>query len=334
MAVFRVNVTAEGALLTPRGEPATGALARLLPDLPLGADVCVLIHGFRYTWRQQIAPEACPHARLYATRPVRPSPRRRPCRAAWPAELGFAQAEGRERLAIAFAWEARVGRHGRLGFGVVHQRAERAGAALAGLLTRLAGLRPDLAVDIFAHSLGARVALAAGLVAPQLPFRRLLLLGAAEHVAAADAWLSTVPQAEAIHLLSRANDLYDAAFAIGAPGERGRAPLGRRGLGRRHPRWLDLQIDHPAFRSWTAARDRPLARAPERVSHWHFYADHGAMALYRGWLRDPRAGLVPRLRGDGVPEVLEPRWARLLPRFGRGFSRGTRAILAVDPRQA
>ncbi len=310
MAVVRVNVSAAGRLSAPCGGDWWDDLRRGLDRCAPGAPVAVLVHGFRYTWRRDVAPWACPHERLYGVAPVAPCRRRRPCRAAWPLELGLAQ----EGLAIALAWEARVGRHGRLGFAEVHARAARAGAALAGLLEAAAAHRPGVRVDALTHSLGARVALSAGGSGP--PWGRLFLLAAADWVSSAEAFLAATPGAEVVHVLSRANDPYDAAFALAAPGERRDRPLGAAGLGRQTDRWLDLQLDHPRARRWLAAVGHPLGRPPEALSHWHMYADKGAMAAYAAWLRHPAPRLLPALRAEGVPETLEPRWARLVGRVG------------------
>ncbi len=314
MAGIAINATAEGRLTTPDGAPWETRLAAALGALPAGAPVCVLVHGFRYTWRREVCACACPHDRLYGDAPVPPSARRRPERAAWARDLGLAGAA----LAVGFAWEARLGRFGRRGFAEVHARAARAGAALARLLARLADLRPDLRVDAFTHSLGARVALAAGIAAPGLPFRRLVLAGAAAHADEAAGFLEAAgkpgARPEVIHLLSRANDAYDAVFARITPRAARRGPpLGLAGLGRAAPDWLDLQIDHPATARWLAERGMAPERARERVSHWTFYADPGVMAFCRAVLAR-RDAAIPALRAAGIPEEIEPRWARFRPR--------------------
>ncbi len=314
MAGLAINATADGRLSAPDGAPWEPRLAASLRALPEGAPVCVLIHGFRYTWRREVCACACPHSRLYGDAPVDRTAKRRPERAAWAHDLGLSGAA----LAIGFGWEARLGPFGRRGFGEIHARAARAGRALAELLRRLADLRPDLRVDAFTHSLGARVALAAGIAAPDLPFRRLLLAGAAAHAGEAEAFLAArrarrAPP-EVIHLLSRANDPYDVVFARITPrAARHGAPLGRDGLGRGMRNWLDLQIDHPATVRWLAERGMAPERAHERVTHWSFYADPGVMALCRNVLALPDAA-IPTLRAAAIPEALEPRWARFRPR--------------------
>ena len=90
------------------------------------------------------------------------------------------------------------------------------------LIQRLAPGRP---VDLIAHSLGARVALAA---LPHLEAApgRVILLGAAEYDARArealDALISPSPP-QVYNVTARANDPYDFAFEAFAPAPRPRA---------------------------------------------------------------------------------------------------------------
>ena len=318
MAVHRVNASRSGALRAIQGSPDWPAgLATALATLPRGARFCVMIHGFRYTWRPRRTDCACPHRRLFLAEPVAPDARCRPARAAWPEALGFAGPGA--GLALAFGWEARAPVIG--GFAGVYRRAARAGAGLARLLAVAARARPDLEIDMITHSLGARVALAAARRRPDLPFGRLILLGAAEFAGTAHATLDRLAaagsRAEILHVLSRANDPYDALFArlAPAPDRPGHRPLGRAGLGAVRPGWSDIQLDHPAVAGWLRTRGMALARLDEPVSHWHFYADPGAMAFYRAVL-DRAPGVAPGdLAAAGLCRLIEPRWARLVPRL-------------------
>ncbi|MGF1500420.1 MAG: hypothetical protein ACFBSD_01265 [Paracoccaceae bacterium] len=341
MAVIRVNADCGGTLRLADGGPAGPALAAVLQALAPGAPVAVLIHGFRYTWRRDVCACACPQARLYGTEPVPPSAKRRPDRAAWVHDLGFAGAGPETGLAIAFGWEARIGRHGRAGFPEIYARAGVAGRALAeGLAHALIGARGDgPRIDLFSHSLGARVALQAMAARRDLPWRRAILLSAAERREVGRAAATALPsEAEVLHVLSRANDPYDAGFERLCP-DAG-ASLGRAGLGpalapgfgtalstgrgagetaRAEAGWMDLELDHPRVVRWLAARGHALSRAGERISHWHTYADPGAMAFWASLLRAGAEGGLAALRADGIPEVaggaLRPRWSRLAPRW-------------------
>ncbi|MEO1688397.1 MAG: hypothetical protein AAFU61_10875, partial [Pseudomonadota bacterium] len=148
------------------------ALRRALLAAPRGACATVLIHGYKF--RPGDA-RRDPHARLYGG----PAPAGAARCGDWARALG---AEGAGPV-IGFGWDARAWHlssllaEGRNGFARVYDRAAEAGEALRALLEGVRALRPDLTVDLFAHSLGARVALAAAR-SPRVG--RMILLGAAE----------------------------------------------------------------------------------------------------------------------------------------------------------
>ena len=320
MAFLRVEAEAGPPRLSP-------ALRAALDGVPEGAPVAVLIHGFKF---RPGDPGRDPGARLYGDG-------RGP---GWAAGLGFS-AEGREDgLCLGFAWDAAArhlpsyARAGCNGFAVAYARAGAAGARLGELIAAMAAARPGLRVDLFAHSLGARVALGA-LAAPGA--RRALLLGAAEDSEEAAARMAACPPGrEAVHVAARHNDLFDLMFEAAAPrregGRRARA-LGREGLPGRAD-WIDLQLDAPALGAWLAGRGLPLGPAPA-VCHWSFYARPGAMALHREMLREPEAWSVAALRAAGVPEGLAaPRWraAGWTGRLGGGWRRAaTRPGAGAQP---
>ena len=318
MGVHRVNASRSGALRALHGGPDwRPALEGALDGVAPGAPFCLMVHGYRYTWRPLASDCACPHARLFLDRPVAAEARCRPSRAAWPEALGYAGAGRAAGLAIGFGWEARAPLLG--GFAQVYARAARAGAGLARLAAAIAERRPDLTLDMLTHSLGARVALSAMARRPGLPWGRVVCLGAAEYAGPAGAAMGRLAAAGSgacvYHVLSRANDPYDAAFARLAPREiPGDRPLGCAGLGPGRADWIDIQLDHPRTAAWLAQRGMALSRLGERVSHWHFYADPGAMAFYRRLLRRAPGTAPAELRAAGLPETPEPRWSRLLPR--------------------
>ncbi len=245
----------------------------------------------------------------------------------WPAALGFSAGGVADGLCLGFGWDAHAphgasyAREACNGFAAVYNRAAQAGARLAELCRWIAERRPDLKIDLFAHSLGARVALSAmgtpG-VAPTLG--RVLLLGAAEDAETARGMLPACAWArgpQIFHMAARHNDAFDALFEAAAPRIRGRRPqaLGREGLRDRRADWIDLQLDSPAFAAFANARGIPLAVRAPRVCHWGFYLRPGAMDLHRAILRDREAWSIPTLRAEGVPEGLAPRWSRLAPRL-------------------
>lgn len=320
MSVIRLNATREGEVRGPGGEDWQTILAAAIRGVPHGAPVTALIHGYRYTWRLAPAPAcACPHERLYRTDPIAPCARRRPHRAAWPERLGFSSGDPSDGLCIAFGWEARPERLSLSSFAAIYDGAAAAGRALARVAGALARLRPDLELDVMAHSLGARVALGAMRVRPELSYGRIIFLGAAEYAGIARQTLECLDRgggrASFYHVIGRANDLFDALFSLAAPRppQRGDRVLGVAGLGRDDPDWIDMQLDHPQMAAWLARRGHALSRAGARVSHWHFYADPGAMDFYRAILRERPLHAPAVLRRAGLPPCIEPRWSRLAP---------------------
>lgn len=283
------------------------ALARALDAVPRGAPVVILIHGYRYTpdgpdWRD-------PHRSIYAAADGIGD-------VAWPAGLGFSAESPADGLCIAFGWPGAVAREpGRAPFAAAYAAAEAAGEGLADLLDVMAARRPDLRADLFAHSLGARVALTATARARTTP-GRLLLLGAAEFALPAQAAMAATGGVEVYNFIARQNRVFDRLFVAFAPREARRAgggALGRSGLGRRDARWIDLQIDGRRFERWVAERGRALAPRARPVCHWSFYARDGVMALHRAILRDRERWSIAHLRAAGAPEGLELRWPVFAP---------------------
>ena len=205
-----------------------------------------------------------------------------------------------------------------LGFARVYARAAAAGARLGDLIGAIHGARPDLRVDMMAHSLGARVALHA-LGAPGAG--RAILLGAAAHAAEARRLLPAPRPGgpEVINVISRRNDLFDAMFeaAAPAPEDGPRAALGRAGLGARRANWFDLQLDGAAQEAWLAARGHPLGPARRMLCHWSFYDRPGALGLWAAMLRDRARWSPEAMRRAGAPEDVGRRWT--------GFARPGRA---------
>jgi hypothetical protein len=195
-----------------------------------------------------------------------------------------------------------------LGFAQVYARAAEAGRSLGALIGAIHDARPDLTVDILAHSLGARAALHA-LSAPGVG--RVILLGAAEHAAIARALLppARLGGPEVINIIARHNDLFDAIFEAAAPAPTLAAPgaLGRAGLGAQARNWIDLQIDDPALEAFLANRGLPLGPAPRSICHRGFYQRDGAMQLWRAMLRERARWSPEALRLAGAPHNPRPR---------------------------
>lgn len=264
-------------------------LARKLAALPRGAPVVAMVHGWRY------APgfaRDCPHGSILSLDPP-PEDRRA---VSWPRHLGLDGARG---LGIALGWNARCDPWR------AHLRAEATGTALAEVARTVHALsgRP---LQIIAHSMGARVALAAlPHVAPGL-IRRLILLAAAETRGRTLAALDSPAgrSVEVINVTTRENDLFDACFEWGI--HLGlRTSIGQ-GLGRAHPGWHDLWIDQPQALAGLAALGHPLEDPPRRICHWSPYLRPGTIALYRALIDGSLAACdLPRHRPAR-------RWSRLI----------------------
>jgi hypothetical protein len=334
------------------GDAAARAMMAALHRLPKGAPVAALVHGFRFspdirchdphdTLFSASDPGGWPHGlgfspdgmddglcigfgwearasgpRLFSRRAAGGS-------AGDAASVAAGMAEGAARFDRGAAVPATL--RGRLravaarlapdlGFAEVYARAATVGRTLGALIGAIHAARPDLRVDMLAHSLGARAALHA-LSAPGAG--RAILLGAAEHTSVARALLPAARPGgpEVINVIARHNDLFDAMFEAVAPAPQGAAPgaLGRGGLGGTARNWIDLQIDSPAQEAFLAARGIALGAAPGPVCHRGFYERPGAMTLWSQMLRDPGRWSPEALRRAGAPTELCPRWARLAP---------------------
>jgi hypothetical protein len=314
-AMSYIGVTADEAGLaaaTP-GAPLPERLAPLLAAAPPGAPIVVLVHGYRF---DPAVPNRDPHRGLYATRPETACRRVR----SWPLGLGFGRGDP-SGLCIGLAWPAfrshlpELVRHGRTGFARVYHRAGQYGRRLAELVGLVQRLAPGRAVDVLAHSLGARIALAA---LPHLAAApgRMILLGAAEYDGRALEALAArrgPRPPEVYNVTSRANDLYDLMFERFAPRRsRHDRALGH-GLPVRRPDWIDLQVDRPDVVAWAGARGIRLGVPAARLCHRSFYVRSGTLELYQAILRRRPGFDVADLREAPCFAGQEPRWSRVLP---------------------
>lgn len=306
---------------------AKRALAHALHGASSAAPVLFMIHGYRYDPNDAAGdPRRDPHRVV-----LRPAHRR--TRAAqplsWPEALGFDEPPERrgaeQGLAIGVGWSSLppAGRRGSgagralsWAYGAAAQTAE----SVASILRFAAATRSDLRFDLFAHSLGARVAFLALRIAASEGWSgrigRILALGAAEYqdMALRAARCCRPGGPEVINFTSRANDPYDALLQLLGPRAalaRNARPLGAGGLGRRAPGWIDIQLDHPAMQGWLARQGVAVAGAGRFCRHDAFYARSGIAALHRRLL--DRRWTGEDLRAAGVVEAIEPRWARFAP---------------------
>jgi hypothetical protein len=260
-----MQVNAEG----PEPILDLAALECCLGHIPRHAPVAVLIHGYRY------APGVgrhCPHGHILSVTPRRDVPRA----ISWPRHLRLSGPD--DGLALAFGWNAR---------GTIWQAQSRTGATAAAL-ARLVGLirriDPDRQVDIMAHSLGARVALAALPRVEPHSVGRMLLLAPADFRTHAESALQSPAgrTAEIFSVTSRANALFD--FIVETLLAARLDASVAQGLSEPQANWLDLMIDDGPTEAALAALGFPLRPASARVCHWQPYLRPGLFGLYRALL--------------------------------------------------
>ena len=316
MAYIGITASDEGLALAEGGE-LDQLLARRLRAIGRNAPVVILIHGFKFHPDAAGRPAANPHRSIYA---FGPGPRswKAP---SWPEGLGFDPASPETGLCIGFAWPAAEAHlpslmaTGRNGFARVYERAGTYGERLADLIARIQALAPGKAIDLLAHSLGARVALSSLPHLATAP-ERIVLLGAAEFDERAREALGALraPRPPQVYnVTARANDFYDLLLETFAPrrGWRERAV----GLGLREPLpcWLDMQLDRQEVTEWINAQGIALRPMTARRCHWSFYTHEGTFAVYQAILRRRPGWDVASLRAAPCFAEQEPRWSRLAP---------------------
>lgn len=311
-----LQITAAGTGLAPSaaladgpGAPMTGGpealLRHALAGLPETAPVLIMIHGMRYVPGR---PAADPHRLIYAPRSGQASRRF----LSWPRHLRFlpappGEAAARPGLCIGLGW------NGGGGIWAASRAAESAAHAVARLVQMVRRAVPGRRVDLFAHSLGARVALGSVPLLHDGALGRVFLLAGAELGARARRVLATPAgrTAEFFNVTTRENDLYDLLFELSQIPLHGRGRAIGAGL-RAAPNWLDLQIDDPPTLAGLARLGIELAPPGLRICHWSVYLRPGIFRLYRALVHERERLTLPLLRAvlDGPPQ---PRWSRLLP---------------------
>ncbi|WP_300443670.1 alpha/beta hydrolase [uncultured Mameliella sp.] len=293
--MLRITVTENGTRLHGDDAPVLPALADAL-----AADtgpVTIMVHGYKY---QPGHPVHCPHASLMS-----PAPHAEDRRVvSWPARLGL-----QDRVAISFGWQARGS------IWAAHRRAALAGEALAALVREIRRLAPRRPVNVIAHSLGARVALAAVRAGAPGAITRAALLAAAEYGEVARRTLDSAKggQTQVLNVTSRENDVFDFLLErLVPPAHPGDRMLGHGGVNL--PHMVTLQLDDAQSLAALRGLGFPIAPPDRLICHWSPYLREGVFPLYRAILSGDLT--LDRLRAV-LPTACAPRWSRLRPRLPR-----------------
>ncbi|KMW56520.1 hypothetical protein AIOL_001474 [Candidatus Rhodobacter oscarellae] len=297
MSLLKVNVV--NGLPQPQShETLDAAIARNLAQVPPRAPIIVLIHGYKFSPATSLSD---PHRHIFALRP------RRGCWKAlsWPKHLGFGKGHQNEGLCIALGWEARGS------IWRAWRNAQQAGDVLARVIQCVRDHRP-CPVHIVAHSLGARVALAAIPALPAGSIGRAVLMAPAEFQSTAAAMLGTPAgqTAEFINITSRENDLFDTLveWLLPAPSQGDRC-LGA-GLWLNAGNWLDIQMDCRRTRSEMSELGYRTPAPTALVCHWWAYLRPGLLRFYGDLIRDPERLNLAMLK-HALPSRTRPRWSRI-----------------------
>jgi pimeloyl-ACP methyl ester carboxylesterase len=286
MAVVPVNARENGL------EGEDRLLAALDNPLLSGA-VTIMIHGYRFC--PFGPPEHSPHRHILSLAPERE------CWKAisWPKHLNLDRPEA---LGIALGWSAR----GMLG--TAYHQAERTGGSLAHVARIIASRRPKLPVHVVAHSLGARVVLAALRQLPAGALSHIILLSGAEYRNYARQVSTTAAgcTARILNVRSRENLPFDAAFrSLVRPSSWTDLPLSA-GMDGRQSNWVDLSIDCPRHRSQLLEAGFRLRQPNTRFCHWSGYMRPGVFRLYRAFLSEAGPALFTELRDRLSPDPVQP----------------------------
>lgn len=273
MAVIAVNAP------QARVEREDQVLAAI-EGLPQASSVTLMTHGYRYS---PFHAETCPHRRLFSTKTRKSSWKS----ISWAHYLRLDQ----HGLGIGFGWP---------GTGRLDQAASQAfvaGEAMGGLIAMIHRERPDLRINLIAHSLGVRVALRALSDQRANSVETLVLLSGAEfRDAATRAALSPAGQtARILNVTSGENLAFDALFRLFAPSKHAFAPAVSAGLRLPRSRWLDLKIDDPAHLNALRSLGYRPAAPGHRICHWSSFLRPGLFPLYRDLLGAHGAASFARL---------------------------------------
>lgn len=237
-------------------------LSHALAALPPQAPVVIMIHGFRYAPGH---PRHDPSIHLFCGK----TPRGNRKSLAWPRHMRMMGDEG---LAIGFGWDARPT------IWQAYFNAAPAGNRLARLILRLRTIAPGRPVHIFAHSLGARVALSA---LPNLragDVDRMVFMAAAAFSAQARRAMATEcgRDTTVVNVRGAENAAFEALLRLALPHAGGTVAVGRD-----IPNWITLPLDRPETLQVLADIGHQIAPPKRRICHWSGYLRRGVFGLYR-----------------------------------------------------
>ena len=295
MPILRVNAIGSIPKLAdprPKHPPLHDALKCHIGSGP----VLIMLHGYRYSPSKH---HLNPHEYILknATDLAQGQGQN------WPHQMGYGTRMPDPGLCIAFGWEAG---------GTIwraQREAGRAGLALASLIRQLDALGAG-PVNIIAHSLGARVALAALLhLRPGMIDRMILLTGAELRATAETALMSPAGRRSSVlNIVSRETDVFDFMSEwLVAPHRLGARALGS---GLTLPHCLTAQIDHPDHLAGFRSLGFAVPAASQRMCHWSSYLRPGLFPLYRAFLDKDASLCLADLR-NALPAPLTRRWSRL-----------------------
>lgn len=305
MPLIAVNAHTAGLQLHAGRSTLEQALRQALAG---DGPIIVMIHGYKFS---PLVARHCPHSHILSLTP------RAGCRkaASWPEQLGIG--DGMDGpVAIGFGWNAR---------GLIwdaYRHAAEVSRALAHLMRMIRDIAPHRPVHALAHSLGARVVLAA---LPQLPpgaLQRAVLLNGAEYAGTADLALQSPAgrMAELINVTSRENDLFDFLVErLIAPTRRGDKAIGITMPARDNT--LTLQLDHLETLFALSRLGYPIAPPEAQICHWSTYLRPGVFGLYRALFGLAEETDLARLRA-ALPQEVDPRWSRMKESFARSALAG------------
>ena len=325
--------------------------AQRLDRLDPNAPITVLIHGFQYEPRAPVSHDrgraANPHAQIFHFTADTLEVERRAHSTPWPLRLGYADDRGETGVAVAFGWTSDPAfvhgdwrdwlsrlRWSEMGaetyYGSAYRTAPMAARGLAIAIAALAEVFGRAEIDLYAHSLGARVALRglSDLAARDSPrlrrVGRVILVSGASHGLDARRALDRVAKVGR-HRPQIFNLMVSRDATLGRWGRRfaafaeardapprwrdrlrilifGAEVIGLHGKprGARLRSWMDLYLDRPALQNWASRAEPPLDfRPPWRGAsgdHWAGFTWPGYTAFCTRILREREGWSLGALR--------------------------------------